>query len=265
MKRLLITCFIWALPVFAFAATNNNIKAGDLLGITVYKNPDLTTEADVDMEGKLNFPLIGKVDVAGLSVIQAAQRFESALIKGGFVKDPKIIVRVLESKARSISVLGYVRVPGKYSIEVGSKNVVDFISLAGGFAPNASNKVIIIKNAETNPKKTEVNIDRLFKGGDLNQLNNSSMQMQPGDILYVPQAPVFYIYGEVNRPGSYVFEEGMTVEQAISLGGGINPRGSKSGLIVKRDNNNNQVEKIDVSETDKIQTNDVIFVKESLF
>lgn len=267
MKKYLVALFLlWALPMFALADKSSQIQPGDLLGITVYKNPDLTTEAEVDMAGKLNFPLIGKIKVSNLSVIEAAKRFEAALIKGGYVKDPNIIVRVLESKSRKISVLGYVRVPGKYSIEVGSKNVVDFISLAGGFAPNASKNIIIIKNSNANnPVKKEINLDNLFKKGDLSQLSSSTLQMQPGDILYVPQAPVFYIYGEVNRPGSYVFEEGMTVEQAISLGGGINARGSKSGLVVKRNTDSGKVKKIDVSETDKVNANDVVFVKESLF
>lgn len=264
MKKILITMLmLWLLPVLAHA--NNSIEPGDVLGVSVYKNPDLTTEAEVDANGKLNFPLIGKIKVSSLSVIEAAKRFEASLKQGGYVKDPKIIVRILESKSRRISVLGYVRVPGKYSIEVGAKSVIDFISLAGGFAPNASKKVIIVKNSSTKPQKTEVDIDQMFKQGDLNVLSSNKLQMQPGDILYVPQAPVFYIYGEVNRPGSYVYEDGMIMDQALSLGGGISPRGSIKGLTVKRKTANNKVKEIDVSTDQEIKANDVIFVKESLF
>ena len=86
-----------------------------------------------------------------------------------------------------------------------------------------------------------------------------------GDIIYVPRAPLFYIYGEVQRPGAFRLEKDMTVMQALSVGGGLTVRGTEKGIRVNRHGPNGKVETVQSALTDHVKENDVIFVRESLF
>jgi polysaccharide export outer membrane protein len=87
----------------------------------------------------------------------------------------------------------------------------------------------------------------------------------PGDSIYVDRAPLFYIYGEVNRPGAFRLEEGMTVMQALSLGGGLTARGTEKNVQIRRHSANGQYETRKSSLADVLQPDDVVFVRESLF
>jgi polysaccharide export outer membrane protein len=85
-----------------------------------------------------------------------------------------------------------------------------------------------------------------------------------GDIIYVPRAPQFYIYGEVQRPGAFRLEKGMTVMQALSVGGG-SPSAAPRGIRVNRHGDNGKVEMLEARAHRSGQENDVIFVSESWF
>jgi len=92
-----------------------------------------------------------------------------------------------------------------------------------------------------------------------------NFDIQNGDTIFVPRAPVFYIYGEVQRGGAYKLEQGMTVMQAISVGGGLTLRGSDRRLEVRRRADSGQTQQAGIKLTDVVQPNDVIYVKESFF
>ena len=256
--------FMLTIPLSAFAA--QDIRPGDLLGVTVYQNPDLTKEIEVSENGTITFPLVGEVSVSGNTPLAAADIIEKKLVQGGFVRQPQVIVTIIESRARTVSIFGQVRSPGKYQIEIGATTVVDFLTVAGGLLPAASNTVIIAKNSESKePRKITIDLDSLFKSDDLKGLNSPDMELDSGDIIYVPKAFLFYVYGEVNRPGSYVLEKGMTVMQAISVSGGISPKGSYGGVVIKRQDSSGNVTEIEAEESTKLLENDVVFVEESFF
>ena len=252
------------LPLSAFAA--QDIRPGDLLGVTVYQNPDLTKEVEVSESGTITFPLVGEVSVTGNTPLAAADIIEAKLVQGGFVKQPQVIVTIIESRSRTVSIFGKVRNPGKYQIEIGVSTVVDFLTIAGGLLPDASNTVIIAKSSESKePRKITIDLDSVFKSDNLKQLNSPDMELDSGDIIYVPKASLFYVYGEVNRPGSYALEKGMTVMQAISVSGGISPKGSYNGIVIKRQDSSGKVIEVEANESTKLTENDVVFVEESFF
>ena len=87
---------------------------------------------------------------------------------------------------------------------------------------------------------------------------------KPDDVVVVPEADVFYIYGQVARPGRYPLLKDMMVMQAISVGGGVTERGNENGLVLTRRENDRQ-QKIDASLDDPIRAGDVIYVKERFF
>lgn len=111
------------------------------------------------------------------------------------------------------------------------------------------------------PFRVEIDIPALFQPEGI----NADIPVMGGDILYIHRAPVFYIYGEVNRPGSYRLERGMTVMQALAQGGGITLRGTDKRLKLHRRNAAGVVEVIEPDMSMTLQSDDVIYVRESLF
>jgi polysaccharide export outer membrane protein len=97
--------------------------------------------------------------------------------------------------------------------------------------------------------------------GDL----SANFQIENGDMIFVQQAPVFYIYGEVQRAGVYKLEPGMAVMQALSMGGGLTQRGSERNLTIHRKLGGGATRKIEAKLLDQVRPDDVIYVKESLF
>jgi polysaccharide export outer membrane protein len=109
-----------------------------------------------------------------------------------------------------------------------------------------------------------VTIIRSGKPIPVNSLSKD-FELKGGDTVYVDRAPQFYIYGEVVRAGSYAVTDGMNVMQAIALGGGITPRGSERRIKLRRAGADGQVQEFDAKPTERVQANDVIFVRESIF
>jgi polysaccharide export outer membrane protein len=234
---------------------------GDVVRITVYNNPDLTTEAQVTQQGRITFPLIGEVQIGGIEKGQAEQIIARRLGEGGFVVKPQVNVLVLGFKSQQISVLGQVNRPGKYPIEQAS-TLADLLAIAGGVAQGGGDIVThITRSPDGNVTKREIDINEALRNGNLEK----NFPVANGDIIFVPRAPLFYIYGEVQRPGAYRLEKDMTVMQALSVGGGLNVRGTQRGIRINRNPENGKLVTLEGKVSDLVQENDVIFVKESLF
>ena len=237
-----------------------SLGMGDMLRISVFRNPELTTEARVSERGTILFPMIGEVPVAGLTPSQAGARIADKLRLGKYVVNPEVTVSMMQVNSRQVSVLGNVVKPGRYPIDSTSVRLTDFIALAGGVGPTGSDEVTIITTRNGKPEKIEVDLAGMFRQGDLTR----NVSLEPGDTIFVHKAPMVYVYGEVQKGGAYRVEPHMTVMQAIAMGGGITPRGSQRGIkITRRDGT--QVRRIDAGLTDTVQADDVIYIKESLF
>ena len=91
------------------------------------------------------------------------------------------------------------------------------------------------------------------------------MTVENGDIVYVDRAPSVYIYGEVQRPGQLRLERGMTLMQALAQGGGLTARGTERGIRVTRKDEAGVTRVYEIKLNDKLQRDDVVYVKESLF
>jgi polysaccharide export outer membrane protein len=87
----------------------------------------------------------------------------------------------------------------------------------------------------------------------------------PGDSIYVDRAAIFYIYGEVMKPGAFRLDKDMTVMQAVALGGGLTPRGTEKNVQIRRRDGQGRYAFVKSTLSDVVQPNDVIFVRESLF
>ncbi len=256
--------FLWSFAFnIAWADALNfdyQLGSGDVIKISIYEHPDLALETRVSVSGSVTFPLIGEVLVAGKTVAQVEHAISLKLADGQFLRNPQATVVVMQFQSRQVNVLGMVNKPGKYSLERES-HVFDLLALANGVSvPTAANYATLIR-AEKN--KQNIDLSALL-AGDISQnyiVNN-------GDVIVVPKAPMFYIYGEVQRPGSYKLEKNMTVTQAISIGGGLTPKGTDywPHPVIKRHDAEGKEQEVDVDEGFRtLQEDDVLYVKESWF
>lgn len=249
----------------AFAADGRRIEyrlgAGDSIRISVFQNPDLTVESRVSESGAVTYPLIGAVQIGGLTIAEAERNIAGKLRAGGFVRQPQVNILVLQIRGNQVSVLGQVGKPGRYPIETTDTRVSDMLAVAGGSLPTGSDSVILTGIRKGRPFRREIDIASLFldKKGDMDE------EVAAGDVLYIDRAPVFYIYGEVQHAGSYRLDRNMTVMQALAQGGGLTPRGTERGLRLHRRSPDGQVEAMDARMTQRLQPDDVIYVRESLF
>ncbi len=109
--------------------------------------------------------------------------------------------------------------------------------------------------------RTAVDVGAMYRSGDMSQ----NIPLENGDVVYVERAAQFYVSGEVQRAGSYRLEPQMTVMQAVSVGGGLTPRGTLHGLEIQRRTPDGRTRNIDARPTDVVQADDVIRVRASLF
>lgn len=239
-------------------AADYPLGAGDELKINVFDHPELQAELRVGEGGSITFPLIGEMKTAGLSVHELERALARALENGGFVRKAQVSILVEDLQSQRFSVLGQVAKPGQYPL-MSRTNVVGALAAAGG----ALNLVAADEATLLRRDGTHVGIDliSLFDGDP-----RQNLSVAAGDTLYVPKAAQFYIYGEVQHPGVYRLERGMTVAQAISAGGGLTPRGTDHHVVARRREYKAGREKeVSMDRADLVQPDDVLTVKERLF
>ncbi|GAA5785929.1 hypothetical protein GCM10007860_17740 [Chitiniphilus shinanonensis] len=232
------------------------LGAGDVVKVAVYDHPDLTTEIQLTQSGEISFPLVGAVKLAGLSFSQAESRIAGLLERGGFVNKPSVNVLITQYRSQRVAVLGEVSNPGRYALD-SAATLIDALALAGGVNPNGGDTLVLTRGNE----RREFSLAALLAQDG----TAKAEEVRAGDVLYIPRAQQIYVYGEVNRPGSFRLERNMTVMQALSVAGGYNLRASQKGLEIHRAKHDGGTDVLQAKPTDVVQANDVVFVREALF
>ncbi len=251
--------------VTATPAVPNNqdyrLGAGDAIGVQVYQSPDLSIDARVAESGVISYPLVGSVQLGGLTIAEAEKKIADALRSGGFVKVPQVNIVLRQVRGNQVAVLGQVSRPGRFPLETFNTRVSDMLAAAGGTTPTGDDVLILTGQRDGKPFRKVIDIPALF----LNQKSDEDIVLAGGDTLFVNKAPMFYIYGEAQRPGPYRIERGMTVMQALAQGGGPTVRGSQNRLKLHRRDASGKVVETTPNLNDPIRPEDVIYVRESLF
>jgi len=237
------------------------LGAGDTVRIQVYQNPDLTLETRVTENGMITFPLIGNVKIGGLTVAAAERIIADALRLGGYIKQPQVTVMPVQIRSTQVSVLGQVNRPGRYPLETLNINVSEVLAIAGGIAPGGADVAIVTGRRDGNPFRKEIDIASMF----LDNKMQNNLTVANGDVIYVDRAPMFHIYGEVQKPGSLRLERNMTTRQALVEGGGPTARGSELNLSLYRRGPDGKVSSLTPSLNDLVQADDIIYVNENMF
>ena len=262
MKRLtkwLALLCLWTLLGGAQAA-DAVLGPGDVLKVSVYGNPDLSTDTRVSDAGTITFPLLGPVEIGGLTTSGAEKKLAGLLETGGFLRKAQVNILITQIQNQQVSVLGQVNRPGRYPIE-GRRSVMEMLAMAGGIAADGGDTVSLIRKRNGTTTRDLIDIVGMVRSGEL----GNDYEVSGNDVLYVERAPRFYIYGEVQRPGPLRLERAMTVLQALSAGGGLTPRGTERGMVIKRRDSHGKQQVLDAKQDDLVQNDDVVYVKESLF
>jgi polysaccharide export outer membrane protein len=248
------------------------IGAQDVLTITVYDQADLGGKYTVELDGTINFPLVGRIKAAGLSIRQFETELRK-LLADGFFKNPQVTVGVEQYRSQRIFIVGEVRSPGIHPL-TGGMTLIEALARAGATGSgteSAPGEVVIVRGRDNSgpvlpgqdqsAEVIRVNLKELERGNMA--LNHA---MRDGDTIFVPKAEEVFVYvtGQVRNPGAYPIRKDTTVLQAIALAGGITENGAMGRVRIIRMIDGKEKE-IRVKPNDVVQPGDTIKVPERFF
>lgn len=250
-----------AMPVctgmaWATDAAQYIIGPEDVLEVSVWDNRDLSGRVTVSLDGYVDYQFIGRVQAAGLTVDALAARLVE-LFSDGYIINPQVTVQVAEYRSRKVHVVGEATRPGTYYL-TRAMTIVEVVSLAGGPTARADNEVTIVR-AGVEPETIVVDLEKALQGD-----TTQNVSILSGDSIYLSKARTFFIMGEVNRPGQYTLEKGMTVRRAISVASGNTEKAALNRVTIIRREGDADVE-MEVDMQDAVMPADTIVVPQSYF
>jgi len=249
------------------------IGPGDLLELKVFEVKELDQLVRVSEDGSITLPLVGRVEVEGLTQEGVVQKL-TGLLHAKYVKNPQVTLFIKEYKNQQVAVIGAVEKAGSYEL-VGRRNLLQIVSMAGGFSESAGDEIFILREGPDGKNETiTIDLKDLLVNG--NQALN--VPIEPNDVINVPvnrEVRVF-VMGRVNKPGAVrsKLSEGITLLQAIADAGGLAEGAKQSRVLITRKDKAGKEQKIRVNLKDVIsgkrkdlvlQEGDVVFVPESFW
>ena len=161
-------------------ATEYALKKGDTISISVWGEPDLAKEADIQDDGTISLPLIGSVEAAGLTLSELDDKI-TWLLKKDYLVNPDVTVSIPK---KQFFITGEVKKPGAYSL-VGKIGPLQAVTLAGGFTDFASSRVKIIRQIEGKEREIRVRVDAV---ADEEGNVRDDYIIKPNDVIIVPRS-----------------------------------------------------------------------------
>lgn len=235
--------------IAASSGEEYRIGPRDIVELYILKVPELSRDYQVGANGTIEVPFLGKVRAQNKTSQQLATEVAEGL-RNGYLIDPQVSV-VVKKVNRQFFIQGAVRSPGVYNIE-GRPTLLELITIAGGLNAAYSATAFIIHNvhpadaeaaSEDQPQYElqKANINALLRG-DLTQ----NAAIEPGDIVNIPPADVFFVSGDVKAPGSFALKEKTTLRQAISLAQGTTPTAAAGRGVIFREDPNGEKRQIPI-------------------
>lgn len=241
------------------------IGPGDLLEMKVFNVQELGQDIRVTDQGDASISLIGSIHLAGLTTAQAQTLIAHKFQEGNFVLDPHLSLMIREYGTQGVSVLGEVKNPGVYQV-LGSRTLLDVLSLAGGTTPYADSQATIKRHADGSVLAVRVTRDAKTS-------LSADVELQPGDKVIIPRAGIIYVLGDVDRAGGFLMHDDghLTILQALALAGGSTRTASLSNTRLMRKTANgytdttialNKILKGSVADS-QLQPDDILYVPNS--
>jgi polysaccharide export outer membrane protein len=280
MKHLVISILVLlATAVFPLSlgaqpeARSSGYRIGprDLLEIRVFETPELNVTRRVSEDGKINLPLVGDVEVAGMTETEAAAKIKGVL-EGKLLVRASVALQVQEFRSRPISVIGAVRQPGNLAFS-GRWTLLEAITAAGGLTEGHGNLIYVLRRSDLGlSDQVAIQVNDLLVRAD----PKVNIPILSGDLINVPSAVDVTIYclGEIRQPGALSFKSSdrITLLSVIARAGGLTERAA-SKILIKREGGGAKSEItadfkriLAGKEPDvELQPGDVVVVKESFF
>ncbi|HWA36472.1 MAG TPA: polysaccharide export protein EpsE, partial [Burkholderiales bacterium] len=208
----------------------------------------------------ISYPLVGSVRIGGLTIPAAEREIARALTAGKFIENAQVNIVLLQNRGNQVSVLGAVNRAGRFPLDTFNTRLSEMIAIAGGIAATGADLAIVTGTRDGKPLRRVIDVAEMFLADRLDQ----DMVVAGGDVIYVHRQPMFFIYGEVQRAGSYRVERAMTVRQALAQAGGPTARGTERGLRIHRRGGDGKVEVLRPELDAPVMPDDVLIVQESL-
>ncbi|MCI0390996.1 MAG: SLBB domain-containing protein [Acidobacteria bacterium] len=253
--------------VFTDAEKDYRISAGDVIQVRVEDAPELSHYYRVSSLGLIEMPEpIGLIEARKNTTSELARLIAKRLREAEYLNIPNVQVTISQYNSQTFFIQGSVYKPGIYQVE-GHPSLLTLIGLAGGLTDTHGSSVFILRpnktqkpeaknqssnlrakvDASSQPAQSQtgdydsapvadyemmkVNLGALYKGQF-----GQNLKLEPGDIINIPRADVFFVAGEVKAPGSFPLKEGTTLRQAISLAQGTTfSAKSSQGVIFRED------------------------------
>lgn len=238
------------------------LHPGDLIGVSVYGVPDYKVSARIAGNGVVDLPLVGGVQVAGMTIEQAQQDVAHRLIAGKMILAPDVLISVQDSSVDIIGVMGEVNAP-KAIPAYAPLSLLDALASAGGLKPDASHSISILRKGVPEPLLVVLN------SNPANALKQD-VPLYPGDRVLVPRVGVVYVVGAVMHQGAVAItpDTPMTVMQAVAMSGGAGFQAYKSDARIIRTTGSKRREiRIDLSKISKgkapdpiLQSDDIVMI-----
>jgi len=226
-------------PLIARSAPRElSLIPGDVVAISVYRQPDLATEIRIPQGGTIRFPLIGTVTTNGCSIIDVENEIRQRLDKD-FLKDPQVTVTVKEYAPRKIYVLGGVTHPSGYQFQPTERvTLLQLIAAAGGTTDKAYKEFVqIVRRGNREEREvillSVVDVERSVASGKA----EADLELYPDDLVVIPSAArVVYVLGAVEQPGWFEIpaDTRMTTSMAISRAGSFTKFAAKGSIQILR-------------------------------
>lgn len=269
MVLLAAVCFTPTLQAQESNEGGYRVGVGDLVEIKTFQQEEVSGEFLVEETGAISFPLLGPVPVAGKTAGEIADLLETLLEKDFYV-DVQLKVEVKEYSSQPVTLLGEVQRPGTYYLE-GRTTLTKLLAEAGGLKPTAGPVVELRRSAadgEMDGPAVMVFSTAMILTGE----EGRDVVLEAGDVLSVSAKRLYFVTGEVARPGRYEISRGMTLMQAISQAGGLAKFASQAIELHREVDGEKQILSFDLSHIRKgrigdpeILPADVIIVKRRFF
>ena len=218
---------------------------GDLLRVSVFEAEELNATVRVNSRGWITLPLLDTIDVKGLTAIEAEEKIES-LYQQQYIKNPHVSIFVEEHISQRITLVGQFREPGTYDYPT-KQRLLDVIALGGGLSEKAG-QIAKIRKTRSIPGQADifmVDLDQLIIKGNV-KLN---IEINGGDVIFIPEAGVFFVDGAVKHPGAYAIKHRTALQEALVEAGGVEPWGVKDKVKLVRVAENGEREILDLDLT----------------
>jgi len=271
----LVLVFVLAsvIPVVAqettSASSDYRVGAGDMIRIDAFGNDEISGEFLVETSGTIAFPLLGSVKVEGRTASEISRHLEQMLEKDYYV-DVQLQVEVAGFQSQPVTLLGEVQRPGTYYLR-GRTTITQLLADAGGLSPNCGSTLELrreeVVDGEVVPRVITFSTTKLRTGE-----TGRDVEVRAGDVISVSAKALFFITGEVARPGQYEISQGLTVMQALSQAGGPSKFASQTVELHRETGGAKEITKVDLAQIRKgkatdphVEAGDVLIVRRRFF